>query len=303
MKSTLIIIAGPTGVGKTDAAVELSRRLGRVPIISADSRQVFRGMAIGTAQPSAEQLLAADHYFIADRDATQEYNSGKFAAEALELLDSLFKEHPYVIAVGGSGLYIDALCYGFDSLPEADGRLRKTLEERLENEGLEALVAELRDLDPEYYEKVDRNNPARVLRALEVCISTGAPYSAQRSGNRAERNFNIIKIGIAMPRVELYERIDLRVDSMIAQGLEAEAHALYPLKGLNALNTVGYKELFDYFDGNSTFAEAVELIKRNSRRYAKRQMTWFGRMEAVHWLDAQSAALAEQAEELVAGFL
>lgn len=281
-KGTLIVVAGSTGSGKTDLGIELARRFD-APVISFDSRQVFRGMAIGTAQPDAGQLAAAKHYFIADREVTEEYNSGKFAEEALVLLDRLFETHSYVIAVGGSGLYIDALCYGLDDLPEADKVLREKLEERLANEGIAVLAGELRSLDPDYYEGVDRNNPARVLRALEVCIATGKPYSGQRSGRRAERDFNVVKVGIEIPREELYERINRRVDIMMEDGLEAEARGLYHLKELNSLNTVGYRELFTYFDGESTLEEAVELIKRNSRRYAKRQATWFCRDGEITW--------------------
>ena len=240
-------------------------------------------MAIGTAQPDEGQLAAARHYFIADREVTEEYNSGKFAGEALELLGRLFETHPYVVAVGGSGLYIDALCYGLDELPEVDKGLRGKLEKRLSDEGVEALAADLRSLDPDYYEEVDKSNPARVLRGLEVCMSTGKPYSSQRSGRRVERDFNIVKVGIEIPREELYARINRRVDLMMEQGLQAEARRLYALKGLNSLNTVGYRELFAYFDGESTLEEAVELIKRNSRRYAKRQVTWFGRDNEITW--------------------
>lgn len=281
-KGTLIVVAGPTGSGKTDLSIELAGRF-RSPIISFDSRQVFRGMTIGTAQPSTTQRAAVRHYFISDREPSDDYNSGKFAVEALALLDRLFEEYSYVIAVGGSGLYIDALCYGFDDLPRPDKELRRRLEDRLAEEGVEALAVELRALDPDYYESVDRNNPARVLRALEVCITTGKPYSAQRSGAKAEREFDIVKVGIDMPRGELYARINKRVDLMLEEGLEAEARLLYGYKGLNALNTVGYKELFEYFDGVVTFDEAVELIKRNSRRYAKRQITWFGRDDEIKW--------------------
>lgn len=276
-----MVILGPTGSGKTDLSVDLARRL-CAPIISFDSRQVFRGMPVGTAQPSERQLAAVKHYFIADREITEDYNSGIFEKEALALLDVLFRDHPYVVAVGGSGLYIDALCYGFDDLP-ADKAVREELEKRLAVEGLGALAAELREIDPAYHGEVDINNPARVLRALEVCLVSGKPYSEQRSGDKAERPFNIVKAGIDMPRPELYDRINRRVDMMLAEGLEDEAKALYPFRGLNSLNTVGYKEMFDYFDGKTTLEEAVELIKRNSRRYAKRQLTWFRRDPAVKW--------------------
>ena len=288
-RGTLVVVAGPTGSGKTEVGVELARRLG-APIISTDSRQVFRGMAVGTAQPSAEQQAAALHYFIADREVSDDYNAGRFEAEALELLDRLFVTHDYVLAVGGSGLYIDALCHGFDALPPAEPALRAQLEARLREEGLGSLLEELRRFDPVYYESVDRSNPSRVLRAVEVCIQTGRPYSEQRSGEPRERPFRILKIGIKVGREELYGRIDRRVDGMLVSGLEEEARRLWPLRGLNALMTVGYREMFDYFDGKITYDEAVRLIKRNSRRYAKRQMTWFRGMErrgfTIHWLDA-----------------
>ncbi len=284
-KGTLIVIVGPTGVGKTDVSIELSRRLGGAPIISADSRQVFRGMAIGTAQPSTEQLATAKHYFIADREVSADYTCGCFEKEALALLDELFREYSYVIAVGGSGLYIDALCNGFDELPLADKELRLRLESRLKEHGIDDLLEELRQRDPAYYDCVDRQNPARVMRGLEVCISSGKPYSEQRSGRKCGRDFNIMKIGIGMAREELYGRIDRRVDAMIAAGLEDEARALYQHRHMNALRTVGYRELFDYFAGNISREEAIELIKRNTRHYAKRQMTWFNRNPEIEWFE------------------
>jgi tRNA dimethylallyltransferase len=242
-------------------------------------------MPIGTAQPTAEELAAAKHYFIADREVEDEFNCGKFEAEALTLLEQLFAENEYVVAVGGSGLYVQALCEGMDDLPDADAALRDSLKQRLEADGLKSLVAELRTLDPNYAEEVDLCNPARVMRALEVCLATGRPYSEQRKGERAERPFNIIKIGTDMPRDVLYDRINRRVDMMVEEGLEAEARTMYPKRHLNALQTVGYRELFDYFDGNCTFEEAVELVKRNSRRYAKRQLTWFRRDDETAWFD------------------
>ncbi len=277
------MIVGPTGSGKTALSIALARRLG-VPIISTDSRQMYQGMAIGTAQPSAEELAVATHYFIADRPVTAQLSAGAYEREALALLDKLFLSHSMVIAVGGSGLYVDALCQGFDDLPTAPPELRRELTERLAAEGLEPLVEELRQLDPDYWEVVDRSNPARVLRALEVCKASGEPYSSFRSGRHTERPFRIVKIGVEMAREELYARIDRRVEQMMEAGLEAEARALWPMKELNALQTVGYKELFDHFEGRCTLEEAVELIKRNSRRYAKRQLTWFRRDEAIHWL-------------------
>lgn len=281
-RGTLVVVVGPTGSGKSALAVKLATHL-NAPIISTDSRQVFRGMPIGTAQPTADEQAAAKHYFIADREVEDDFNCGKYELEALALLDELFAESEYVVAVGGSGLYVQALCEGMDALPDADPALRENLKQRLESEGLDSLVAELRRLDAKYAEEVDVCNPARVMRALEVCLATGRPYSEQRKGVTAERPFHIIKIGTDMPRDVLYDRINRRVDMMVEEGLEAEARSMYPKRHLNALQTVGYRELFEYFDGNCTFEEAVELVKRNSRRYAKRQLTWFRRDENTAW--------------------
>ena len=281
-RGTLIVVVGPTGSGKSALAVKLAQHY-NAPVISTDSRQVFRNMAIGTAQPTAEELAAAKHYFIADREVEDDFNCGKYEVEALALLERLFAENRYVVAVGGSGLYIQALCEGMDSLPEADDALRAELKARFASEGLEVLADELRRLDPKYAEEVDIQNPARVMRALEVCITTGRPYSEQRVGKVAERPFNIVKVGTDMSRDVLYERINRRVDMMVEQGLVAEAMAMYPKRHLNALQTVGYRELFEHFDGNCSLEEAIELIKRNSRRYAKRQLTWFRRDESTGW--------------------
>ncbi|MBR6544700.1 MAG: tRNA (adenosine(37)-N6)-dimethylallyltransferase MiaA [Alistipes sp.] len=281
-RGTLIVVVGPTGSGKSALAVKLAQHY-NAPVISTDSRQVFRNMAIGTAQPTAEELAAAKHYFIADREVEDDFNCGKYEVEALALLERLFAENRYVVAVGGSGLYIQALCEGMDSLPEADDALRAELKARLASEGLEVLADELRRLDPKYAEEVDIQNPARVMRALEVCITMGRPYSEQRVGKVAERPFNIVKVGTDMSRDVLYERINRRVDMMVEQGLVAEAMAMYPKRHLNALQTVGYRELFEHFDGNCSLEEAIELIKRNSRRYAKRQLTWFRRDESTGW--------------------
>lgn len=283
-ENTLVFIIGPTGSGKTDLSVAVAGHFG-APIVSADSRQFYRGMEIGSAQPSPAQLALIEHYFIASHDITDHYNCGKFESDALELLSVLFRRHRIVIAVGGSGLYVDALCRGMDTLPDADPELRRQLARRAADYGHDDLLAELRRLDPVYYEKVDRNNPQRVMRALEVCLQTGRPYSELRRGEARRRDFRIIKIGASLPRDVLYGRIDRRVDAMIEAGLEEEARRLYPHHALNSLQTVGYREIFDYFDGTITRTEAIELIKRNSRRYAKRQMTWFGRDEQIVWHD------------------
>ena len=279
---TLIVIVGPTGSGKTSLAVTLARHYS-APIISTDSRQFYRGLPIGTAQPTAEELSLAEHHFIADREVDDDFNSGRYEQEALARLDELFKRHDVVVAVGGSGLYIQALCEGMDNLPEANDELRQSIKQRLESEGIEPLFEELRRLDPAYAEVVDRHNPARIMRALEVCITSGNPYSHQRKGEKQQRPFRIVKIGTDLPRDVLYERINLRVDMMISEGLEAEARAMLPKRELNSLQTVGYREMFDYFDGRCSLDEAIELIKRNSRRYAKRQMTWFRRDAEIAW--------------------
>lgn len=280
----LIVVVGPTGSGKTALAIALARNYG-APIISTDSRQVYRGMPIGTAQPTADELSLATHYFIADREPEDDFNCGRYEVEALALLERLFVDNDYVVAVGGSGLYVKALCEGMDELPETSAELREELKQRLATDGIESLFNELQQLDPVYAEVVDRHNPARVMRALEVCLASGRPYSEQRHGERAQRPFHIIKVGTDMPRDILYERINRRVDMMVADGLVEEVRALIPKRHLNALQTVGYRELFDYFDGHSTLEEAIDLIKRNSRRYAKRQLTWFRRDDETAWFD------------------
>ncbi len=278
----LIVVVGATGSGKTTLSIDLARHLS-APIISTDSRQFFRGIPIGTAQPTADELSAAEHHFIACRELEDDFNAGAYEVEAMALLDKLFETNDRVVAVGGSGLYIKALCEGLDSLPDCDPRVREQIRLRYQEEGLEPLLSELKRLDPEYWESVDRCNPARVMRGLELCLTSGVACSELRTGEKKSRDFRIIKVGIDMPREELYERINCRVDMMIAEGLESEARSVYPKRALNSLQTVGYRELFDYMDGDVSLDEAIELIKRNSRRYAKRQMTWFRRDADIEW--------------------
>lgn len=284
----LIVVVGPTGSGKTKLSIDLARHF-CAPIISTDSRQLYRGMPIGTAQPTPDELAAAEHHFIACRNIDEEFNCGAYEQAALELLEELFTSHQRVVAVGGSGLYIKALCEGLDSLPDVSGELRDELRARVESEGLEPLLEELRERDPNFYQEVDRQNPSRVVRALEICIASGRPYSEFRAGGKQQRSFKIVKVGIDMPREQLYDRINRRVDAMVAEGLETEARDLYPYRALNALQTVGYREFFDYFDGAVSRDEAIELVKRNSRRYAKRQMTWFRRDADITWFPSPDA--------------
>lgn len=281
--SELLIVLGPTAVGKTDYSIDLALDC-HSPIISCDSRQLFREMRIGTARPSDEQLARVRHYFIASHSITENYTAGRYEVEALALLEELFKTHDTLVMTGGSGLYIDALCNGLDDFPDADPALRASLTERLEKEGLASLRHELRRLDPDTAARIDPANRQRIIRALEVCIATGRPYSEFRSGRRKERPFAIRKIGLTRPREELYARIDARVDGMMEQGLEEEALRLLPYRNLSALNTVGYREMFRYFDGEYPLEEAVRLIKRNTRHYAKKQLTYWARDPEIDWL-------------------
>lgn len=281
---TLQIILGPTAVGKTDYAIAEALRVGS-PVVSCDSRQLYRELRIGVARPDDAQLAAVPHYFIADRSISEPCSAGAYELEALQLLEKLFRDHETVVMAGGSGLYIDALCNGLDDFPDADPELRAQLSERLRTEGVAALRADLRVLDPETYATIDPANGQRIVRALEVTIATGRKYSSFKTHPAKERSFTIVKTGLKRPRPELYARIDARVDRMMEEGLLEEARALLPNRSLPALNTVGYKELFDYFDGRYDLAEAVRLIKRNTRHYAKKQLTWWARDPSIHWID------------------
>ncbi|MFR4236184.1 MAG: tRNA (adenosine(37)-N6)-dimethylallyltransferase MiaA [Alistipes onderdonkii] len=276
----LVVIVGPTGSGKTDLSIRIALHYG-APILSTDSRQMYRGLPIGTAQPTADQLQAVEHHFIASHDLADNLSCGEYETQALACLERLFAGMT-VVAVGGSG-FMSRRCAKAWTTCRRPMKTCAELAARLRTEGLEALAGQLRTLDPDYYAVVDRSNPARVVRALEVCLQTGLPYSRLRTGRRRKRDFDIVKVGIDMPREELYGRIDHRVGQMLADGLEAEARAVYPYRGLNALQTVGYREFFDYFDGRISYDQAVELIKRNSRRYAKRQLTWFRRDAEIRW--------------------
>ena len=279
-KYTLIVLLGPTGIGKTDLSISLAQHF-KSPIISSDSRQIYREMRIGTAVPDDEQLAAVKHYFIGSRSIHDDYTAGKYEFDVLNLLDEIFPQNPNVFLVGGSGLYIDAVCRGIDAIPATDEDIRENLIKRLDDEGLESLRFELKRLDPDIFDVIDIKNPKRILRALEVCLTSGQPYSKLRTNFSKTRDFNIIKIGLNIPREELYNRINLRVDMMMQQGLLDEAQKLYPYSHLNALKTLGYKELFDYFNGNITLEKAVDLIKRDTRHYAKRQLSEFARYNDI----------------------
>ncbi len=280
----LIVIAGPTAVGKTDLCVELARHFG-VPVISADSRQFFTEMSIGTAKPTTAEMQGVVHYFIDSHSITEPFNAGAYSEEALKVIDHLFTEKDYLILTGGSGLYIKAVCEGFDEMPEVEEEVRNQLVSEFSDKGLSPLLEELKISDPVYYAQVDKANHQRILRALEVIRSTGVPFSYFRKNEKASRNFKIIKIGLERPREELYERINRRMDLMLEAGLEAEVKALIPYKNMNALQTVGYKEVFDFLDGIYDREEMIRLLKRNSRRYAKRQLTWFKKDKEYHWFN------------------
>lgn len=293
MNKRLIVIAGATGVGKTDTAIAVSKAFD-APIVSCDSRQIYSQMRIGTAAPTDEQLAEAEHYMVRNKSIFDSYSCGDYREEALAIIEKLFQTHEYVILTGGSGLYIDAVTYGFDDIPKAGEGVREELNALYESGGMEALLEMLEKLDPQYYERCDKGNRQRVTRALEVCITAQRPYSSFLTGQSRKLNFDVIRILLELPRAELYERIDRRVDVMVAEGLVEEASALHQYAYLNALKTVGYRELFDYFDGKQDLETAIELIKRNSRRYAKRQMTWFRRTpEYQHFSPRESDKVIE----------
>jgi tRNA dimethylallyltransferase len=284
MKNFLIVLLGPTGVGKTGISIDIAEKF-RCEIISADSRQFFVEMEIGTAVPSDYQINKIKHHFIRFISVLDYYSASLFERDVLELLPALFGRNNIVLMTGGSGLYIDAVCNGYDDIPDVDPVARNKYISMYNEAGIEALRQELRLLDPVHFSKVDLNNYKRILRALEICETTGRPYSSFLKNQKRQRDFKIIKIGLERDRDELYARINSRVDEMVQTGLEEEARELYKYRHLNALNSVGYREFFDYFDGNITRDKAIELIKRNSRRYAKRQLTWWSKDMQIMWFN------------------
>ena len=290
MSKTLIVITGPTAVGKTDLCLDIAKYFG-IPIINADSRQIYREIKIGTAAPTEEQLQQVRHYFVGTQALTDYYSASIYEQEVMSLLDTLFQTSDYALLSGGSMMYIDAVCNGIDDIPTVDDETRNTLKRRLAEEGLESLCEQLRLLDPEHYEIVDKKNPRRVVHALEICLMTGRTYTSFRTNEHKERPFNIIKIGLTRDREIIYERINRRVDIMMEQGFLDEARSVYPLRHLNALNTVGYKELFAYLDGTWSLEEAVERIKGNTRRYARKQLTWYKKDPLVTWFSPDDKKL------------
>ena len=282
---TLLLILGPTGVGKTELALRVAEHLG-CPIVNCDSRQVYRHIPIGTATPTTEEQARVKHYFVATRELEEDYTAGQYERDALALLEKLFKTHKVVVMTGGSMLYADAICKGLDDLPTIPQDIRKKVKEGYEQGGLEWLQAEVQRLDPDYWNEVDQQNPARLAHCVELSLLIGQPYSSLRTGKVKERPFRIVKIGLNRPRAELYARINERVQRMIEDGLLEEVKAVYSKRQLNSLQTVGYKELFAYLDGEYDLHRAIELIQQNTRHYAKRQLTWFRRDDTIHWLDA-----------------
>lgn len=279
---TLIVLIGPTGVGKTELSLRLAEHF-HTSIVSADSRQLYADLKIGTAAPTSEQLNRVPHYLVGTLKLTDYYSAARYEEEALATLDNLFRQHDTVILTGGSMMYIDAICKGIDDIPTVDTETRELMLQRYETEGLEKLCAELKLLDPEYYRIVDLKNPKRVIHALEICYMTGKTYTSFRTQQKKQRPFRIIKVGLTRDRAELYDRINRRVDIMIEEGLLEEARSVYPYHTLNSLNTVGYKEMFNYLDGTWELPFAIEKIKQNSRIYSRKQMTWFKRDEEIQW--------------------
>ena len=288
LQKTLITVVGPTAIGKTTLAIQLAQHFG-TEIISADSRQFFKEMEIGTAKPNQQELAAARHHFINSHSVTELFSTGDFEQQGLKVLANIFTSHHQAIMVGGSGLYINALINGLDEMPEIDLAIREKLNKQFENEGITAIQTQLAELDPAYFAKVDQNNPQRMIRGLEVFLSTGKRLSSMLTAQKKERPFNIIKIGLNRDRALLYDRINKRVDEMERMGLVDEVKSLLPFRNYNALNTVGYSEIFDYIDGKTSLADALSAIKQNTRRFAKRQLTWFRRDEEIKWFEPEES--------------
>ncbi len=282
MHKFLIVVVGPTGIGKTKTSIEIAKHY-KTDIISADSRQIFKELKIGTATPSEEELREAKHHNIGSHSIHDYYSAWEFEQDALKFTEELFKTHNQLVLTGGSMMYIDAICKGIDEIPTIDQELRDNLMNQYNTEGIDSIRRQLKQLDPVFYEQVDLMNHKRVIHAVEVCLMTGKTYSSLRTNTVKKRPFQIIKVGLELEREEVYNRINLRVDQMIEMGLVEEAKQFYPLKELNSLNTVGYKELFGYFDGDYDLNKAIELIKRNTRRYAKKQLTWFKKDAETQW--------------------
>jgi len=299
-ENTLIVLVGPTASGKTGLAIEVAARL-HTEIISADSRQFYKEIPIGTAAPDEEQLAGIRHHFVGQLSVVDDYNVARFEQDVLYLLEDKFRHHRQMLMVGGSGLYINAVCEGIDSLPDPDPGIRRNLNTLYEKEGIEPLKHKLKELDPEYYQIVDLNNPKRLLRAIEVCLQTGTTYTSLRKNKPKSKDFGIAKIGLDIERSLLNERINKRTELMFEQGWLEEARTVYPQKHLNALNTVGFKEIFKYFDGEISLEEAKEKIKTNTRRYAKRQMTWFKKDKEIRWFNATKENLAENVMDYLEG--
>lgn len=292
MQKTLVILTGPTGIGKSKSGIEIASQY-KTEIVSADSRQLFKELQIGTAVPSKIELKAVIHHFIQTHSIKENYNVSRYENEVIGLLENLYLKYDLLLMVGGSMLYIDAVCKGIDNMPDVDPDIRNDLKKRFVDEGLESLRLQLKKLDPDYYSQVDLKNPNRIIHALEICLMTGKPYSSFRSNPQKVRPFRVIKIGLDCDRAELHDRINCRVDRMIEDGLEEEVKKVYHLKHLNSLNTVGYREFFDYFDGLTSREKAIELIKRNTRRYARKQLTWFRNDPEITWFHP------EKTEEII----
>lgn len=288
-QKTLIVLVGPTGIGKTELSLSVAKLLSS-PIVSADSRQIYKTISIGTAAPTKEQLSQAQHYFVGQLELDEYYSAAQYETDVLNLLDELFETHDTVLMTGGSMMYIDAVTKGIDDIPSVDDETRSLLKQRFETEGLEPLLEELRLLDPDYYAIVDKKNHKRVVHALEICYMTGKTFTSFRKSESKERPFRIVKIGLRMERERLFDRINKRVDKMIEDGLVEEARSVSHLRHLNSLNTVGYKEMFKFIDGEWDLHTATERLKKNTRVYAKKQMTWFKKDESIHWFDAETVS-------------